>query len=123
MKLGKETTTEEIKAAFNKQYPMLKLEFYSKEHLAFKGSKEEYRIDADLSLEALNKDIEAGILDINDQLTVAALEQVFEERFGLHVQVYRKSGDQWMQTSITDNWTLGKQEKKGEDQDQYKASK
>jgi hypothetical protein len=98
---------------------MLKLEFYNKEHLAFKGSKEEYRIHEDLKLEDLNHDLTPGSLGVNDDMTVKELETVFEEKFGLHVQVFRKSGDQWMQTSVTDNWTLGKQEHKGEDQDRY----
>jgi hypothetical protein len=122
MKLSKEKTTEEVKETFHKQYPMLKLEFYNKEHLAFAGSKEKYKVTEEVGLGELNAAMKDGTVDINDDLKVEELESIFEEKFGLHVQVYRKSGDQWMQTSITDNWTLGKQELKGEEQDKFKHS-
>ena len=32
------------------------------------------------------------------------------DRFGLHVQVFRRSGKTWLQTIRTDNWTLGQQD-------------
>ncbi len=40
-------------------------------------------------------------------------ERLFEETFGLYVQVMRKSGDTWLVTSVTDSLTLEQQNAKG----------
>jgi hypothetical protein len=40
------------------------------------------------------------------------LEKQFEEGFGLHVQVFRKSGRTWLETSVTDDLTLVEQQAK-----------
>ena len=39
-------------------------------------------------------------------MKVAELENDFSGQFGLQVQVFRKSGEVWLQTTKTDNWTL-----------------
>jgi len=36
-----------------------------------------------------------------------------EDQFGLHVQIFRKSGDLWLQTSKTDEWTIEHQNARG----------
>ncbi|MBA3900883.1 MAG: hypothetical protein H0X62_11855, partial [Bacteroidetes bacterium] len=40
---------------------------------------------------------------------VKELEQKFQNLFGVSVQVYRQSGSVWIQTTITDSWTLTEQ--------------
>lgn len=48
-----------------------------------------------------------------DQTTVQALEKQMEESFGLHVQVFRRSGNIWLETTVTDEWTLEFQNEQG----------
>ena len=43
----------------------------------------------------------------------AELEEIFETNFGLHVQIFRKSGKIWLETSTTDGWTLNQQNEEG----------
>jgi hypothetical protein len=57
---------------------------------------------------------DSGTLTITPQMTVANLEQGFADVYGLSVQVFRKSGKVWLETTVTDNWTLEEQNRQGE---------
>jgi len=46
-------------------------------------------------------------------MTVKELEKIFEDRLGLSVLVYRKSGNLWLEPTMTDNWTLAQQNENG----------
>ena len=50
-------------------------------------------------------------------MTVNELEQRFSDVYGLGVQVFRKSGNVWLETTVTDGWTLEQQNKQGESLD------
>jgi hypothetical protein len=41
----------------------------------------------------------------------STFEQTLKEKFGINVQVFRKAGELWLQTTITDHWTLAEQER------------
>jgi len=47
-------------------------------------------------------------------MTVAEMEERFRDIYGLGVQVFRKSGTIWLETTVTDGWTLEDQNKQGE---------
>ncbi len=46
-------------------------------------------------------------------MSVSELEQLFLTKYGLNAQVFRRSGNLWLQTSATDHWTLAEQNRKG----------
>jgi len=54
-----------------------------------------------------------GYLDIKDAMSVLELENALIDEFGLSAQVYRKSGNIWLETTMTDNWTLKQQNDHG----------
>ncbi len=56
-----------------------------------------------------------GILEIEENMKVNELVRLFKEEFSLCVQVFRRSGIMWLQTSITADWTLKKQNEHGKD--------
>jgi hypothetical protein len=56
-----------------------------------------------------------GKIEINQNMTVDALEHEFENTFGLYVQVFRKSGRIWLETTATDEWTLLQQNQEGKE--------
>ncbi len=122
MKITLDMKVRDIKNDFSAKFPMLKIEFYAKKHGHFKGSKDKEIIDDSMLIKKLNPKIIPGVININDQMIVDQFETIMEEKFGLHVQVFRKSGEQWLQTSITDNWTLKKQEEKAEETDFFMRS-
>ena len=103
----------EIQAVFSKFYPGLKLEFYKKPHKDMEGSPKDEMVNNHLRAIELSPNIKMGALDIDKDQTVKSVEEQFERDFKLHAQVFRKANTIWLQTSNTDNWTLGKQNEKG----------
>ena len=55
-----------------------------------------------------------GDLSITPDMTTSALKQSFMHNYGLLVQVLRRFGNTWIETTVTDAWTLAEQNKHGE---------
>lgn len=54
-----------------------------------------------------------GKITMNGEISVGVFEKMLEDRFGLFIQVYRKSYGTWLQTWATDMWTLDEQNNRG----------
>ena len=105
----------DLQYEFNQAFPYLKIEFFKKQHGVEKPSPAQ-RMFSQKSLVGDARVIkEEGSLEINEKMTVAELEQAFWNRFGLSVQVFRKSGNLWLETTMTDKWTLGQQNEHGKE--------
>lgn len=114
IRITPETTLAEIQTAFNAGFPYLQIHFFSKPHRAFKGSPAKFLIhDNSVGVGTVTALTHAGDVSIDPVMATFELEKVFEENFGLFVQVFRKSGDTWLLTSVTDNLSLEKQNAKG----------
>jgi hypothetical protein len=46
-------------------------------------------------------------------MKVNELENIFQQKFSLSAQVFRKSGNLWLETTMTDNWSLLQQNNHG----------
>ena len=103
---------KEIQQAFSTQFPYLKVEFYSKKHGDFGGSHINDQLHPDQFVKDIRTIHTEGDIAIDPNMTVLVFEQLFEDKFGLHVQVFRKSGNIWIQTSVTDYLTLEMQNRK-----------
>jgi hypothetical protein len=103
----------EIQRDFNGKFPYLKIEFYSGSHGQGEGSPVETRLNPELTLAEVRKIHNEGDMNIDGHLKVGTFESNFLEKYGLNVQVFRKSGNLWMQTTSTDGWTLSQQNRKG----------
>ncbi|MBL7807295.1 MAG: hypothetical protein JNN28_05760 [Saprospiraceae bacterium] len=102
-----------LQTAFSETFAGLKIAFFSKPHGEHKGSAAKFLIqDKNMSLAQLSPDIKSGAIQVFPELVVWQLEKQFEEGFGLHVQVFRKSGRTWLETSVSDNLTLAEQQAK-----------
>ncbi len=106
-------TIKAIQAEFNSKFPYLRIEFYAHEHEEQEGSPNEDMLAESLTIGDARTTMKEGDLSIHANQKVSTLEQNFQEKYGLNVQVFRKSGDVWLQTTATDNWTLHKQNEKG----------
>lgn len=107
-------TIGEIQHEFNEMFPALKLAFFTKPHQAYKGSPAKFLItDRSLRLDSLEKKPHSGVLHIEPEMPTWQLERLFEQEYGLHVQVFRKSGNTWLETSRSDDLTLEQQQAKG----------
>ena len=104
-----------IQEEFNKTFPYLKLEFFAKPHKAGGVlSKKEVKHPSKTLGECRAVHL-TGELTVTPNTTVGELEQDFRDNFDLSVQVFRKSGNAWIETSTTDDWTLEHENKTGEE--------
>lgn len=102
-----------IQNEFNAVFPNLRLEFFTKVHQKSESSLWDDLISPEKTLGQFRHKDFTGDIEILPEMTVTVLEETFHKKFGLYVQVYRRSGDIWLETTATDNWTLEKQEQEG----------
>lgn len=102
---------KEIQDNFNRKFQYLRLEFYTQEHKTGEATPAQYKVSGHTRLGEIKKKSGPSELSINGHLKVSTLEQHFKEYYGLNVQVFRKSGNVWLQTTKTDDWTLSEQNK------------
>jgi hypothetical protein len=111
MKLAKNKAIGELGNEFSSVYPFLRIEFY-KDVQGRLGSKIRQKLVKSSSL--ANAGIRhEGEIEIEETMTVGQLEESFRKLFGLSVQVSRKSGIIWLETTMSDNWTLKQQNDHG----------
>jgi hypothetical protein len=102
---------KEIKDAFNQKFPHLRIEFYSKGHNEGEGTSAAAIYDENLRLVDIRKEGKMGSINIHGNMKTSTMEAIFAEEFGIHIQVFRKSGNVWLQTTATDDWSLAEQER------------
>lgn len=101
----------DVQQDFNELYPFLRIDFYR--NIAGRlGSSVKQKLNKTARLAAAGN-LQEGDIEINDAMTVGQLEKTFRERFGINVQVSRKSGPVWLETTVTDKWTLKQQNDHG----------
>jgi hypothetical protein len=104
----------EVQKQFAVTYPFLKVEFFKNCHSRHILHPMHAQFAHNLKLkDAWIRRKAEGDLEINDVMTVTELENTFSEQFGLTAQVFRRSGNIWLETSITNGWTLKQQNDHG----------
>jgi hypothetical protein len=111
MQLAKYKTINDVCEEFNNAYPFLRIDFY-------KFAQGRPVAGVNQKLNKLATLVNAGIrhegeIEVIETMTVRQLEQNFLNQFGLNVQVSRKSGSLWLETTISDNWILKQQNDHG----------
>ena len=114
LKLFRNTTIRELKKQFSKNFSFLKLEFFFKKHRKEEGSAIQQKIADDTCLSDLSFVFREGLFYFTKSTAVNEFEQRLQKEFGLPVQVFRRSGDLWLETTRTDNLSLQKQNSMGE---------
>ena len=109
-----ERQIKDLRQDFNLAYPYLQLEFFDNVNAQKTRLPALKRIDHEKTLgEAWIPKAQKGSLEINDSTTVLKLETVLMDEFGLSAQVFRRSGNIWLETTMTDDWTLKQQNDHG----------
>jgi len=112
--IAPEETIGALQAQFQAAFPHLKLVFFTKPHKAYEGSPAKFLINEPAkTLGELNPNVHSGSLFLETDMPTWQVERLFEEEHGLHVQVFRKSGHIWLETSVSDSLSLEQQEAKG----------
>jgi hypothetical protein len=120
LKLLKNSVTGEIKKQFNSEYPFLKLEFLILRRMQT-GGRHPLIADDNTRLGILQPAMKEGGFLVSDSTTVDELERLFKDHL-LSVQVFRLSENLWLETTITDSWTLKKQNNHGKEISEFRYS-
>lgn len=102
-------TINDLNTQFMEVYPHLKFRFFNHSHENGEGS---------MANDEINPDTLLGELGLNEEIAhhiqgnskVKNLEEWMQNQFEAGIQIFRKSGNVWLLTTTTDEWTLHHQE-------------
>ncbi|MBS1638109.1 MAG: hypothetical protein JST26_19510 [Bacteroidetes bacterium] len=107
---------EGVQEEFNRVYPYLRLEFFLHRHGLHQGNPKKDALKHDMLLKQFQKGKNEGKeFIIHEDMLVSELEEQFQKVFGISAQVFRKSGRSWIETTLTDDWTLKRQNDEGQE--------
>jgi hypothetical protein len=104
-----------VQSAFSVAFPYLKLEFFKHRHKVQGANAKKDLLTPGVTLHFKTRGPHTPEITISSEMSVAALEQLFQDHFGLSAQVFRKSGKSWLETTFTDDWSLNKQNTEGQE--------
>jgi hypothetical protein len=113
LNIQKESLAEDVKKTFTGHYPFLKIELYKMPVSGNHATTKKEMLPSNLPLELFTNASDKTI-DINDYITVAELEKQFA-LIGLTAEIFRRSGNVWVETTLTSSWTLEQQNAEGEE--------
>lgn len=106
------TRIGEIRKAFSRFYPYLKMEFF--ETMVANGNVHRGKLGDDFQLVQKNP----LTINVSKNRSIASIKKDFLEYANLIVKVLRKSGNVWVEISHTDHWPLEQQNSEGEQMNQ-----
>lgn len=112
LRIEHNSSVADIQHTFSLEYPYLKIEFFEPCHRSVPPRKRK-GVSGETALGNIGKILSPADLEFNEETSVAELEEKFQEMFGISVQVYRRAGNIWIETNITDKWTLKHQNEQG----------
>ena len=106
----------EVQEMFHSLFPFLKVDFFERDtHGLVKNKLNKPAINSRKLLGEFRLDkIDGGDLLIGKDISVKRFEQYIDSMYCLHAQVFRRSGNVWLETTVTNNWTLEEQNRQGE---------
>jgi len=117
--INNQQTITGVQKQFNNHFPFLKIEFFRQAPVSGIGNAKNKMIIYDMKLSDLQNVNKGGSINLSGKMTVTDLEKYFEKEFGLFIQVFRKSGKIWLETTATDNWTLDQQNEEGKSLEEH----
>lgn len=113
MSINDERKISDLQQEFSRCFPFLKIEFFTVAHTKNQLSSLKDMVPKDRSIGSFRTKHNTGTIVLDENKTVFELEDEFDKRFGMNAQVFRKSGSLWIETSLTDKWTLALQNSEG----------
>lgn len=108
------STLFEIQEEFTKMFPFLKIEFFLKKLTPTALSPHKLVKSTGKTIADYGTNDSKTSIIITPQMTVSHLEQCFNSEYGISIKVYRNSWRVWLETTVTECWTLEEQNRQGE---------
>jgi hypothetical protein len=109
----------DIQEIFSQWYPYLRINFFVRRPDDLLSSNENVAFIDSVRLHAMNATLQVGTIEIDDDTTIQDFEKEFLQKFGLKIEVNRRSGNLWLDTDTTNKWTLKEQNDHGEEITEY----
>ena len=103
-----DTLVKDVQLKFNFFYPYLQLQFFRNSEGQNKPGQKLQIANPHLPIDKFAQFYMPVNISISNKTTVSDLIKNFK-KVGLIVQVCRKSGNLWVETCLTDDWTLERQ--------------
>jgi hypothetical protein len=113
LKITSNRLISDIQKDFNEEFPFLKIVFFNKKSISSSDYSAKQIIPQNKKIGEIQINAVDGNIEIEEEMKVNKLENIFKDQFNLAVQVFRKSGNLWLETTMTDNWTLQQQNNHG----------
>ena len=105
---------KEIQEEFQRTFPYLKIEFFRYVQKNGSSPAKPQPIPDKMTIGMVRHDHSDGTLNISGSRSVEEIEKDFLNKFGLAVEVFRKSGNMWIETILTHHWSLLRQNHEGQ---------
>lgn len=110
LKIDDRISVADFQKNFSSVFPFLKIEFFKP---TAKVEDKSYKSNSFLSAsEKIGNSTKK--ININNQTTVTELKKLLSDELGVLPLIYRKSGSMWIETSLTEDWSLERQNSEAE---------
>ena len=103
----------DLQKEFNNAFPFLKIEFFQSRNQQIPAFTFQQILPRNIRIVEGQTAITDGDIEITSDMKVKDLEKIFKDQFSLLAQVFRRSGNLWLETTMTDDWTLEQQNEHG----------
>jgi len=103
----------DLQKDFNDAFPFLKIEFFQSRGQKLPAFTIRHMLAHNKRIVEGQTAVTDGDIEISPDMKVKDLEKAFKDLFSLVAQVFRRSGNLWLETTMTDEWTLGQQNEHG----------
>jgi hypothetical protein len=102
-----------IQEEFSSLFPNLKLEFFEKPHTSGGAHATHFVKHNSKTVEECRTTHNAGKIIITPGMTVVDMERNFSDVYGLKVQTYRKTDNEWLKIDTNERLSLEEENNKG----------
>ena len=113
LRISPNRLVSDVQKDFNSVFPFLKIEFFRKKASRQPDLPVAHIVPHNQKIGHTQSAICDGDMEINADMKVKDIEKLFKEQFSLMAQIFRRSGNLWLQTTMTDNLTLAQQNEHG----------
>ena len=113
LQISNKITISKLQKQFSSEFPYLKIEFFDIPRSSQSKLSKAHQYPQSRLLGVCRKMQNEGAITITPDDTVEKLENIFWNEFGLTAEVFRRSGNVWIETSLSNSWTLKLQNEEG----------